>query len=99
MVRALSAVVLFLVTVAGGQSALATSFTTIFGPGGTAGPPPGAPPSSSVLNGFDAFTQFNGGGILFFQNGNFYVGGAGPASGNPLSAQGLANFGGVPPGQ
>jgi len=43
----------------------------------------------------DTFTQFNGGKILFFQNGNFYVGGAGPAAGDPLSsAQVLANLGG-----
>ncbi|MDH3770882.1 MAG: PEP-CTERM sorting domain-containing protein [Nitrospirota bacterium] len=91
MVRTFSTIFLFLVMVTGGQHALATSFTTIFGPGGVAG----NPPDPSVLNGMDAFTQFNGGEILFFQNGNFYVGGAGPAAGNPLSAQGLANFGGT----
>ncbi len=91
MVRTLYAVILFLVMVTGSPHALATSFTTIFGPGGTAG----AEPASGVLRGFDAFTTFNGGGILFFQNGNFYVGGAGPAAGNPLSTQGLANFGGM----
>ena len=94
MVRALSAVVLFIVTVIGGQTALAASlsFTTIFGPNTT----PGAAPDPSVLNGLDAFTTFNGGETLFFQNGNFYVGGAGPAAGNALSDQGLANLGGAP---
>lgn len=91
MVRTFSTILLFLLTVIGSQPALATSFTTILGPGGVAG----NPPDPSVLNRMDAFTQFNGGGILFFQNGNFYVGGAGPAAGNPLSAQGLANFGGA----
>ena len=92
MVRALSAVLLFLVTVIGGQTALAASlsFTTIFGPNTT----PGAAPDPSALNGLDAFTTFSGGETLFFQNGNFYVGGAGPAAANPLSAQGLANLGG-----
>ena len=78
MVRALSAVVFFLVTVIGGQTALAASlsFTTIFGPNAT----PGAAPDPSVLNGLDAFTTFSGGETLFFQNGQFYVGGAGPKS-------------------
>lgn len=90
MLRTLSAILIFLVTVTGSHVALATSFTTIFGPGGVAG----NPPDPSVLNGMDTFTQFNGGEILFFQNGNFYVGGAGPAAGNPLSAQVLASLGG-----
>lgn len=76
--------------VTGSQPGLATSLTTIFGPGTT----PGVPPDPSVLNGLEAFTQFSGGETLFFQNGNFYVGGAGPAVNNPLSAQGLANLGG-----
>jgi len=92
MIRSFSLIVLFLATFIGGQSALATSFTTIFGPNTT----PGAPPDPSVLNGIDGFTSFSGGETLFFQNGNFYVGGAGPATDNPLSAQGLENFGGVP---
>ena len=91
MVRTFSIVLLFLVTFTGAQPALATSFTTIFGPSTT----PGAPPDPAVLNGLDGFTTFTGGETLFFQNGQFYVGGLGPASANPLSAQGLANFGGA----
>ena len=93
MVRALSAVILFSVLALSGHTALAASlsFTTIFGPNTT----PGAAPDPSALNGLDAFTQFDGGETLFFQNGQFYVGGAGPASANPLSAQGLENFGGA----
>ena len=91
MVRALSAVALFVVIFMVGQTVLDTSFTTIFGPGGVAE----SPPSPSVLNGLDAFTQLNGGEILFFQNGNFSVGRAGPVSGNALSDQGLANLGGL----
>ena len=90
MIRTLFAILIFLMTVTGSHVALATSFTTIFGPGSVAG----NPPDPSVLNGMDTFTQFNGGEILFFQNGNFYVGGAGTAAGNPLSAQVLANLGG-----
>ncbi|GJL56442.1 MAG: hypothetical protein NPIRA02_35740 [Nitrospirales bacterium] len=92
MIRSFSFILLFLLTFIGSQPALATSFTTIFGPNTT----PGAPPDPSVLNGIDGFTSFTGGETLFFQNGNFYVGGAGPATDNPLSAQGLANFGGAP---
>ena len=36
----------------------------------------------------------NEGQILFFQNGEYYVGDAGPAAGNPLTAQSEINFGG-----
>ncbi|MAY75588.1 MAG: hypothetical protein CMJ31_12915 [Phycisphaerae bacterium] len=86
-------------------AAQAQSYTTVFGPGGTVG---GAP-DTEVLNGLEAFTTFgaenlgsgplggtdNAGEILFFQVGAFYVGGAGPATSNPLSAEGLANLGGT----
>ena len=86
--------------------AQAQSYTTVFGPNGGVG---NAVPDSSVLNGLEAFTTFGGsngpndllggtantGEVLFFQIGAFYVGGAGPASGNPLSAQGFNNIGNV----
>lgn len=66
-------------------------------------------PDVSVLNGLEEFTSFNvqnlsvdllGGGanvgsVLFFQNGGFYVGGAGPAGANPLTEQGFENLGGA----
>lgn len=82
-----------------------TTFTTVFGPGGDAGL---NVPDSSVLNGIDSIATFgaannnvgpfansaNVGETLFFQIGPLYVGGAGPASSNPLSAQGEANLGG-----
>ncbi|MEM8836307.1 MAG: hypothetical protein AAGD00_10870 [Planctomycetota bacterium] len=84
----------------------ATTFTTVFGPGGDAGL---LVPESSVLNGIDSIATFgaannavgplagsaNVGETLFFQVGPLYVGGAGPASSNPLSAQGEANLGGA----
>lgn len=87
-----------------GGLASAQSFTTVFGPGGAAGL---AAPDDSVLNGLEDFTTFgadnldmellggtaNAGETLFFAFGPLYVGGAGPASSNPLSDQGLANLG------
>lgn len=89
-----------------GAMASGQSLTTVFGPGGTVG---AATPDAEVLNGLGAFSQFGGanldtgllggaantGQTLFIQIGPFYVGGAGPASSNPLSAQGLENLGGV----
>lgn len=85
-------------------AAHAQSFTTVFGPNGGVGD---AVPDSAVLNGLESFTTFGGannnigpqagspntGEVLFFQIGPFYVGGAGPATSNPLSAQGLSNLG------
>ncbi|MEM9082968.1 MAG: hypothetical protein AAGB34_05165 [Planctomycetota bacterium] len=79
-------------------------FTTVFGSGGTIG---AATPDASVLNGLDQFTTFgqqsngtelfanstNEGEVLFFQIGALYVGGAGPATSNPLSSQGFTNLG------
>ncbi|MBA4119810.1 MAG: hypothetical protein C0513_03810 [Isosphaera sp.] len=91
-----------------GAVAQGQSFTTVFGPNGTVG---AAVPDAAVLNGLGAFTTFGGinssgggaafagtanaGETLFFQVGPLYVGGAGPAASNPLSAQGLTNLGGV----
>jgi len=85
--------------------ALAQSFTTVFGPNTPVGD---RLPDAAALNGMDAFTTFgadnrdidllggtpNVGEVLLFQIGSFYVGGAGPATNNPLSAQGLNNLGG-----
>ena len=88
------------ITTASGQSV-----TTVFGPGGTIG---AATPDAEVLGEVARFSQFGGtngamdlfggtantGEVLFFAFGPAYVGGAGPASSNPLSAQGLENLGG-----
>ena len=67
--------------------------TTVFGPSSdTSGV--GAAPGDDVLGPVFADSDFDfDGEILFFQNGAYYVGGAGPASGNPLSPEGLANLG------
>ena len=88
-----------LASVAAGQSA-----TTVFGPNGGVG---NVVPDSAVLDGIDSFTEFgldsnangafpdteNLGEVLFFANGGYYVGGAGPASSNPLSDRGFDNRG------
>ncbi|MEO1510732.1 MAG: hypothetical protein AAFU70_01540, partial [Planctomycetota bacterium] len=90
--------------VAAGLAASAAAQTTVFGPGGTVG---AGVPDAAVLNGLEAFTRFgeqnsadqpfgntaNSGETLFFAFGPLYVGGAGPASSNPLSSAGLSNLG------
>ncbi len=85
------------------------SFTTVFGPGGAAGSRPSDEVLNGLAD-FTTFGganidndvadtllegAANTGGVLFFQNGNFYVGGAGPATGNPLTDGGQANLGGA----
>lgn len=97
--------------VAAGASALASaqSLTTVFGPNGGVGQVvPDNAVLNGIQNistfGLNANTTgdpnfFDGtanqGEVLFFANGAYYVGGAGPASSNPLSDQGLDNFGGT----
>jgi len=96
------------VTVLGALASVvsAQSFSTVFGPGGDAGL---IVPDAGILNGIDSVATFgaanngtglfantpNVGATFFAQIGAFYVGGAGAATNNPLSAQGLVNFGGV----
>ena len=86
------------------------SFTTVFGPGGASGSVPAASVLNgldgftqfavpgAIVDDDPADTLFEGtadaGGLIFFQNGNFYVGGAGPAAGHPLAALGEATLGG-----
>lgn len=100
-----SSAIAALASVAVAAAASAQSFTTVFGPGGTVG---AATPDAAVLNGIESVAQFgvdnldigllggtlNIGQTLFFQVGPLYVGGSGPASSNPLSAEGLLNLGG-----
>ena len=70
--------------------------TTVFGPPPAgAGPDIGLPPGAGVLGPVLADSDFDfDGEILFFQNGEYYVGGAAPAAGQPLSPEGLENLGG-----
>ena len=67
--------------------------TTVFGPSGDFADV-GLAPGDAVLGPVLADSDFDfDGEILFFQNGAYYVGGAGPSAGNPLSSEGLANLG------